>query len=153
MKKILLFVGVGVLLVGGGGAGAWWWTHRAAAASNQHADAKTEEPALDPADQGVLALDPFLVNLADTEAPRFLRATISLAIADKAKAGHLAEDDVSKARVRSAILELLTTQKSSELVTPEGKATLKKAIVGQTSRILAEAKVVDVLFSEFVVQF
>jgi flagellar FliL protein len=93
------------------------------------------------------------VNLADQDSPRFLRATIRMVVADKEHAEHLAEDEVAKARVRSAILELLTTQKSTDLVTPEGKAALKKNILAATGTILPEAKGVDVLFSEFVVQF
>ena len=154
MKKILLFATLGLVLAGGGGAGAWWWFHRAEAAApaDGHGPA-TEAEALDPSDSGVLVMDPFLVNLSDQDAPRFLRATLRLVVADREHAEHLAEDEVAKARVRSAILELLTTQKSTDLVTPEGKAALKKGIVGATGAILTEAKVVDVLFSEFVVQF
>ncbi len=149
-----MFVTIVLVLAGGGGAGAWWWFHRAEAVApaDRHAAAKAE-PQADPKDSGVLAMEPFLVNLADQDAPRFLRATLGLIVADKEHAEHLAEDDVAKARVRSAILELLTTQKSTDLVTPEGKAALKKSILTATGTILTEAKVVDVLFSEFVVQF
>jgi flagellar protein FliL len=156
VKKTLLFVTLGLVLAGGGGAGAWWWMHRAQAAAPADAhggEKKPDEAAEDATEQGVLALEPFLVNLADPDAPRFLRATLSLAIAGSDDAEHLAEDAVAKARVRSAVLELLTTQKSADLVTPEGKAALKKSILAQAGKILTEAKVVDVLFSEFVVQF
>jgi len=155
VKKILVFVTLGLVLTGGGGAGAWWWFHRAEAAAptDGHAPSAKAEAEVDPHDSGVLVMEPFLVNLADQDAPRFLRATLRLIVADKEHAEHLAEDEVAKARIRSAVLELLTTQKSSDLVTPEGKSALKKSIVGATSKILTEAKVVDVLFSEFVVQF
>ena len=155
VKKILLFVTVGLVLAGGSGAGAWWWFHRAEAAAPVagHEPAKAAEPEHDPADSGVLVLEPFLVNLADQDSPRFLRATLRLVVAGKEHVEHLAEDEVAKARVRSAILELLTTQKSTDLVTPDGKAALKKSILGAAGKILTEAKVVDVLFSEFVVQF
>lgn len=154
VKKLLLIGVVGLLLAGAGGGGAWWWMHRAQAASPSGSGEKVahEEPA-DPSDTGVLAMEPFLVNLADSDSPRFLRATLQLVIADKERAEHLTEDAVAKARIRSAVLELLTTQKSGDLVTPEGKASLKKHIVEQSSKILTEAHVVDVLFSEFVVQF
>jgi flagellar FliL protein len=161
VKKMLLFGTIGLLLLGGGGAGAWWWFSRhAAAQAAAPADAKGHETDAqaaaghaDLSDSGVLTLEPFLVNLADPDAPRFLRATLALVIADKAHAEHLAEDAVAKARIRSAVLELLATQKSGDLVTPEGKAALKKAIVTSSAAIVTEAKVVDVLFSEFVVQF
>jgi flagellar FliL protein len=155
---MLLFGTIGLLLLGGGGAGAWWWFSRSAAAqAAAPADAKGHEKPeaehADLSDSGVLTLEPFLVNLADPEAPRFLRASLSLVVADKEHAAHLAEDTVAKARIRSAVLELLATQKSSDLVTPEGKSALKKSIVTSSAAIVTEAKVVDVLFSEFVVQF
>jgi flagellar FliL protein len=154
---MLLFGALGLLLLGGVGAGAWWWFSRNAAAhAATDADTKGHEKAgehADLSDSGVLTLEPFLVNLADPEAPRFLRATLALVITDKEHALHLSEDAVAKARIRSAVLELLATQKSSDLVTPEGKAALKKSILASSASIVTEAKVVDVLFSEFVVQF
>ena len=55
--------------------------------------------------------------------------------------------------LRSAILELLTQQSAPALVTPEGKTALKDAIKARTNPLLADQKVLDVLFSEFVVQF
>jgi flagellar basal body-associated protein FliL len=55
--------------------------------------------------------------------------------------------------LRSAILELLTLESAPVLVTPEGKETLKKKIKARTSELLKDQKVIDVLFSEFVVQF
>jgi flagellar FliL protein len=141
VKKILIFATLGLVLAGGG------------APADGHAPAAKAEAEHDPSDTGVLVMEPFLVNLADQDSPRFLRATLRLVVADKEHAEHLGEDEVAKARIRSAILELLTTQKSTDLVTPDGKAALKKSILGATGKMLKEAKVVDVLFSEFVVQF
>jgi flagellar basal body-associated protein FliL len=56
-------------------------------------------------------------------------------------------------RARGAILELLTVQMSDALVTPGGKSELKKAIAERVGEALEHVKVVDVLFSDFVVQF
>ena len=56
-------------------------------------------------------------------------------------------------QARSIILELLTTQRADDSVTPEGKAALRKAIVAQVTEALHDVEVVDVLFSDFVVQF
>jgi flagellar protein FliL len=156
VKKFLVFAVAGLLLMGASGGGVWFWMHRAQAAApaadGNNATEKQEEPP-DPADSGVLAMDPFLVNLADAESPRFLRATLSLVVATKQQAEHLTEDEVAKARIRSAILELLTTQQSAALVTPAGKAQLKTAISERASKVLGDARVIDVLFSDFVVQF
>jgi flagellar protein FliL len=155
VKKIILIVVV-VLVLAGGGGGAYWWLHRAdAAAAAEGATEEKHEGAkeADPNETGLMILDPFLVNLADKDSPRFLRATVQIVISDKAIAEEMTEHDVVKVRIRSSILELLTEQSSEQLVTPEGKAVLKKAIIERASKILTEAKIVDVLFSEFVVQF
>jgi flagellar protein FliL len=71
------------------------------------------------------------------------------------QAKELEEDEVAKARVRSSVLEFLTTQTAEHLVTPEGKAELKKEIAERATHALEHehVKVADVLFTEFVVQF
>jgi len=48
---------------------------------------------------------------------------------------------------------LLAQQKADSLITPEGKSELKAAIAEHVKEILEEAKVTDVLFTDFVVQF
>jgi flagellar FliL protein len=156
VKKAIV-IGVAALVLAGGGAGGWWWFSQRAQAAGAGSEHKKPEP---PAETAVVALDPFLVNLADTEASRFLRATIELVIDNKelaeafgAKGEHGDAHAVDKVRLRSAILELLTTQTSDRLVTSEGKTELKKAIAERASHVLEGAKVVDVLFTDFVVQF
>ena len=100
-----------------------------------------------------MPLEPFVVNLADPSGTRFLRVTMSLVVADEVVAKEIEEEKVVHARLRSAILELLAQKQSIELVTPEGKAELKKAIAEGAAHAAHELKVEDVLFSEFIVQF
>lgn len=147
-KWIVLAV-VLLLLASGGAAGAYWWTHRSAA-PDEHAKGEAHDAA--PDDVAVVPLEPFVVNLSDKAASRYLRVTLRLVVAAEI-AKEVAEDEVSVMRLRSAILELLTVQTSDRLVTPEGKAELKTAIAARASKILHDTKVVDVLFSDFVVQF
>ena len=104
-------------------------------------------------EHGVVSFDPFVVNLADSASPRFLRVTLQLVVKDQAQATGLEESRVALMQARSVILELLTTQTSDVLVTPEGKARLRAAIVEQVQHAVEECEVVDVLFSDFVVQF
>ncbi len=140
-----LFIGALVVVLGGAGA-AWWMfggsTTEAAAAA---------EPEL--AARGVFAFEPFLVNLADEGGQRFLKATVSLVVENPEEAKHIEEAPVLVAHIRSAIIEVLTQQTAPALVTPEGKTALKQAIKDRTSPLLPDKKVLDVLFSEFVVQF
>lgn len=154
MKKLIVVAVVLLVLAGGAGGGAWWWMHRAEAAEAKDGKSEAEaQPKEDPADSGILALEPFLVNLADKDSPRFLKATLRLVVQGKKAAEELGEDEVRKVRIRSAILEVLTQQTSDKVVTPEGKAALKKSILDWSAKNLGDTKVTDVLFTEFVVQF
>ena len=143
-SRTLLYLAVGLVVLGGGGGGGyWWWRHTAAA---QAAPKVVKEAT------GIVSLEPFIVNLADKEASRFLRVTLKLVVDDEHLAEEIEGQAVSKSRVRSAVLELLSAQESSKLVTPEGKSELKKAI-GERSSAVLHTEVRDVLFTDFVVQF
>jgi len=146
-RSVILLALVGLVVMGGAGGGVWWWFQRGTAV----AEAAPNEPALEK--RGLLTFEPFMVNLADEGGTRFLKATIALVVEDEAVAKQLEEAAVVKSRVRSDILELLTEQQASALVTPEGKESLKSAIKARTAQALESKKVIDVLFSEFVVQF
>jgi flagellar FliL protein len=145
-KPLVLIALIALLMIGGSGA-AWWWFHRGTAV----AEAAPKEPPLEK--RGLLTFEPFMVNLADEGGTRFLKTTIGLVVEDAEIAKELEESPVVKSRVRSDILELLTEQQAPSLVTPEGKESLKSAIKARTAHALEGKKVIDVLFSEFVVQF
>jgi flagellar FliL protein len=150
-SKLPLIAGAAALvLAGAGGGGYWWWSHRAPADPN--AQAKVEETH-DPADAGVVSFEPFVANLADEGGTRFLRTSLKLVVAGAETAKEVGESDVELAQLQSAILEVLTVQTAEQLVTPEGKAALKKQVLEKAGHVLHNAKVTDVLFTEFVVQF
>jgi flagellar protein FliL len=164
--KLPLIVGLVVLLAGGGGGAYWWLAMQKAAAASaddtgghgekgekgakgegaDHAEAAPEGGAL-------LPLDVFTVNLADQEAQRFLRTNVQLVIAgDEDVIKELEHEKLPIARARSAVLDLLSSQKSADIATVEGKNALKKMIAEQASKALHH-EVLDVLFSDFVIQF
>jgi flagellar FliL protein len=146
-SKLLLLAPL-VVVLAGVPAGAYFWMHRGAANGEGGA-----APAEKPENFGVMPLDPFTVNLADKEAPRFLRVTVQLVINEKSAIEELKKDALKQAQLRSSLLELLTQQLAEHLNSPEGKAELKKAIAARASESLKPLKVTDVLFSDFVVQF
>ena len=144
-KLVLILAVVFTLLAGGGAGGYWMYTHRGAEAAAAEA-----EP---PPTPGVFDMEPFVVNLADESGNRFLRVHMKLLTWDEHQATELKESAVVAARLRSAILELLSLQYAAPLVTPEGKDELKKAIAERATETAGEElKVIDVLFVEFVVQ-
>jgi flagellar FliL protein len=149
-KAVIVFAVVGVLLLGGG-AGAYWMNRRGAAPVEAGA-APSAATAASEAARGVLSFDPFLVNLTDGGGTRFLRLNVRLLV-DAEVAERVSKNEVTMARTRSAILELLSEQSSEPLITAAGKAELKKAILERADSVLVPAKVADVLFSDFVVQF
>jgi len=144
-KKLMMIVG-GVLVVALVGGGAYWWKARAAAPEGEAA--KEED-----AERGIVKLEPFVVNLSDVGTSRYLRVTIELLVKDAEVAEELEKNRVSLTQARSAILELLTTQTSTELVKTEGKAALRASIKEAVSHAVNHLEVFDVLFSDFVVQF
>ncbi len=150
-SKLVLIAGAVVVLAGAGGGGYWWWSHRAPA--DPKAAAPKVEEHHDPADAGVVSFEPFVANLADEGGSRFLRASLKLVVAGADAAKEVQESAVELAQLQSAILEVLTVQTAEHLVTPEGKAALKKQVMAKAGRILHHTKVTDVLFTEFVVQF
>jgi flagellar FliL protein len=146
-KSKLLLIGVPVIvLLAGGGAGAWWYMGKSPDAA---AAAAEPEPETAP---GFITLDPVIVNLADPGGRRFLRISLRLVVKSEEEAKELEEKELVLLKARSAVLELLATQKSEDLQTPEGKTELKKQIAERATSAFGHAEVTDVLFAEFVVQ-
>jgi flagellar FliL protein len=169
--KLPLIIGLVVLLAGGGGGGYWWVAKQKAAAAGEeeagdhgkkksskkdsHAKASHDEESESEVPEGgaLLPLDVFTVNLADTDAQRFLRTNVQLVIdGDEAVIKELEHEKLPIARARSMVLDLLSTQTAAAIATAEGKDTLKKAIAEKASLALHH-EVIDVLFSDFVIQF
>lgn len=142
--NVLVLALVGVIVVGGGVGGYMYM---------QKGKGEAHEEKAPPPDPGVATLEPFVVNLADPGGRRFLRTTISLVLEQKEAAKEFEENEVDKTRVRAAILDLLAQQTADTLVTPEGKAELRKHLTEHAAEALEHIKVSDVLFTEFVVQF
>jgi len=142
-----------VILAGGGGAGAYWYFAKrsAAPAEGQEAKAPAHEAETE-TEPGLVELEPFVVNLADPGGQRYVRVSMRLLTRDEEQAVEMKESAVAQAKLRAAILELLSKQTAEGLVTPEGKDELKKAIAERAAHAVHELKVTDVLFVEFIVQ-
>jgi flagellar basal body-associated protein FliL len=137
-KRVFVFAAIFILMLGGS-AGAYWMYQRSHAPTPEAT--RTE----------LVALEPFVANLSDGDG-RFLRVTLRLVVEADESAPHVAEDTMALARVRSAILELLSEQTSTALVTSTGKGALKQAIAERANAALSHTRVTDVLFIEFVIQ-
>lgn len=145
-SKLPILIVALVLLLGGGGGGAYWWF----AIHAKAADAEAAEEDHDNA--GMVTLEPFVVNLADPEARRYLRINVRVLVSDAEHAAEIQENEVATTRLRAGVLELLTQQTAASLQTAEGKTALKKSIAERAAAIVKPAEVSDVLFADFVVQ-
>jgi flagellar FliL protein len=133
------------------GIGVWWifLRPRAANSANQSEQGRVA---------AVLSLESFTVNLADPEEGRFLRATLSLGVegqlpaAGKGESRNAEPRGVSMATIRDSILSVLTTCKSNDLLTPEGKTKLKADLISALARDVPALQAREVYFTEFLVQ-
>lgn len=97
----------------------------------------------------VIELQPFIVNLADDNEARYFRLTLSIGIGEGT---HEKPDELFMTRIRNAILAVLTTKKSSEILTIEGKATLRKEILKAAQKASTEPEVLAIYITDFIVQ-
>lgn len=100
--------------------------------------------------RSTLALDPFLVNLADTDQVRFLKATFQLGLAEEPK--EESKDPVATAAIRDSIISLLSSKKAEEILTPQGKETLRQEIRSRVNALSPKTKILEVYIVDFVVQ-
>ncbi len=110
-------------------------------------------PGQDPSPRVVIGpiyrLDPFTVNLADPGRSRFLRVVLQLELDAPSAAAEL---DSIEPRVRDATLTLLSSKRSGDLATVGDKERLRNEIIHRLNGLLSGGKVIEVYFTEFVVQ-
>ena len=140
LKWIIIGVVI-VLVLGGGGAGAYFFMNKSA---NKEAQALPKPPI-----GAVWAPDVFIINLADSEADRYLKVVMNFELSDPLA---VAELDVMKPKVRDMVLSVLTVKGFKDVNNFEGKQRLKEEIAMRLNSQLTKGKVVQVYFTDFVVQ-
>jgi flagellar FliL protein len=145
-KRIILSFLFLVLLAGlAGGGFVAYQKFFPAQPTPAEAPAPTPKVAMGP----VYPMDPFLVNLADPGRSRFLKIVVQLELdADPVSA----ELDALKPKVRDALLTLLSSKGSADLVTVADKERLRNEILHRLNAFLTVGRVIEVYFTEFVVQ-
>jgi flagellar FliL protein len=121
-KKLLLLVGVAVILLAGGGGAAWYFLGKP---KDEAAQAAAEQAAKAARPKTFSSLDPFVVNLADENGERLVQAGVVLEVSDAKIAADLT---AQMPAVRNAILLLLSSKRSDELLTLAGKQALANEI-------------------------
>ena len=145
LLKLIAAVVVLLLLVGGGVGAYWWFTYSPVEAAEPEAESH-EAP-------GIIALEPFVVNLAGNDGTQFLRTAVQIVVADAEHAEEAQKNAVLVARLRAGVIDLLTARTAETLMAPQGKTALRDAIKGHAAKVVHETEIVDVLLTEFVIQF
>jgi len=149
----LPLIASGVLVLAGVVVALWYLRigpFAGAAARHAEATAAIEEHAED--DKGkpaaILALEPFIANLADDGGRRYLKATFQIDFGT-------AIPPTMQARlpqVRDLLLTLFTSKTFDDIRTPEGKQQLREEIIARINQVLDRDAVKAVYFTEFIVQ-
>lgn len=97
----------------------------------------------------VIDLPPFIVNLADHGEAFYLRLSVSVGIGESANEK---EDPLFTTRVRNAMLVVLTTKRSEDVLSQEGKAQLRKELLKAARAASSEPKVEAIYITDLIVQ-
>jgi len=97
-----------------------------------------------------LSLEPFLVNLADADEPRFVKTTFQLGLAEELKEENKSSPSVPA--MRDSIITLLSSKTAEQILTSQGKDKLREEIRARINAISPKMKVLEVYIVDFVVQ-
>jgi len=154
--KMLMIIVLALVSSAGGGVVSFMLISRTLSAQAKAAEnpekAEQEKIAEMLEKSAVIPLEPFVVNLADAEAARYLRIKISLMVDDKGRVKEVAENQALQLKVRDVILESLTAKRSQDLINAEGKNKLRHELQEKVGVYFRAPKLVDVMFTEFVIQ-
>jgi flagellar FliL protein len=146
-RKLLMVLGVTLGLLGaGGGAGAWYLTRHNTSSADSVDSAPTKPPLF-------LPLETFTVNLQGGGGEQYLQVGLTLKVDDQAQIDLI---KLHMPEVRSRLLMLLSSKKSTDVLTPEGKMKLSDEIIAHLREPLSPNNpppgVSGVFFTSFVVQ-
>lgn len=98
---------------------------------------------------GILALEPFIANLADDGGRRYLKATFQI---DFGSGEVPAAIQAHLPQLRDLLLTLFTSKTFDDVRTPEGKQQLREEIIARVNQVIDRDLAKAVYFTEFIVQ-
>ncbi len=97
----------------------------------------------------VIELQPFVVNLADKGESHYLRVSVSIGIGETKEEK---PDALLTTRVRNALLAVLISKTSEEVLTEQGKVVLRKQLLKAARAAIEEPAIEAVYITDFIVQ-
>lgn len=147
-KKILLAAIGGVVLLGG--AAAIFFLGFSGDAQEKAGDSTEFVEEKKP--PGIVALDPFIVNLADESGDRFLKLTMRVEVTSEEDANHLNTHRLSNIRIRDCVLTILSARESTQIRDMRGRDQLREQIRTRLNEVLEQDIVTEIYFTEFLLQ-
>ncbi len=99
----------------------------------------------------VMELQPFILNLADTDENRYLRLAVSVGLGGEVNPEEK-PDPLFIARLRNALLAVLMTKSSADVLSIEGKVTLRKELLKAAKKVIEEPEIETIYITELIVQ-
>lgn len=147
-----IIIGVVVIALGVGGYFAYTMFF-AAPADDANAtkaeDAKKGEETLSEGKGPLVPLPIFLVNLSDPLGRRYLKLGVEVQVRDEKIAAELSTNE---ARIKDAMLLLLSSKTYDSLSSLKAKIELKSEIVERLNQVLGNGSVLKVFITEMVIQ-
>jgi flagellar basal body-associated protein FliL len=102
----------------------------------------------------VLSLEPFIVNLADLDRDRYLKATLKVTVATQELLVKVRDDPARLARVRDTVIATLSSCTSVQLRSAEEREALRERLRAaiENAASVHDHAVTGVFFTEFVTQ-
>jgi flagellar FliL protein len=152
-KILVLLIGVlMVLMLGLGGGLFMMWNKLSDLNAQSHANASEKaggDGALEHPVGPIFSLETFIVNLADQGGNRYLRVTMDLELENPEMEAEIAK---RLPQVRDSILMILPTKRFEDISTVQGKISLRDEMLETINGFLAQGKISNIYFKEFVVQ-
>ncbi len=152
-KILVLLIGVlMVLMLGLGGGLFMMWNKLSDLNAQSVANASEKggaEGAMEAPMGPIFSLETFIVNLADKGGNRYLRVTMDLELANPELEAEISQ---RLPQVRDSILMILPTKRFEDISTMQGKISLRDEILETINGYLAQGKITNIYFKEFVVQ-
>jgi flagellar FliL protein len=142
----LVIIGVVALMLMGGGFFGYKVFSKKDHAPDKDALEKEEKEKPEPGQ--MIALDPFVINLADEDI-KYLKIAINLEL-DSEKVKEEATNRIPQ--IRDTVLMLMTSKTSEDVKDVGGKLKLQDEMVSRINHNLTLGKVKSVYFTEFVMQ-
>ncbi|MGD0209565.1 MAG: flagellar basal body-associated FliL family protein [Desulfomonilia bacterium] len=156
---IIVIVLAVVLVLGGAAAGYFLFLGPKAKASGKEGAVKevkheqTKEKGSGEGEGGASGLmkqlDPFIVNLADAQGQRYLKAVMQVEVDNPSVEGEI---QGKLPQIRDEILMILSNKTFDDVSTTSGKHMVKREIASAVNKYLTTGQVTQVYFTEFVVQ-